>query len=297
MSFDLQNFSEALGWQLAGACEAKMSPEHKAQFREWIQKYKGPQMNYLERRLEERLDPSRYFPEVQSVLCFGLAYFPGWAEGEVKVSNYSWGEDYHEALKEKLEETASALQEKFPSMLYRSTVDTAPVAEKYWAIRSGIGWQGKNSLILNRRWGSLFFLGEILCNLPIETFNRLPLETDHCGTCQRCIEACPTDALEPYRLDAGRCISYWTLEHKGDFGRETPPFREWVAGCDICQEVCPWNRKLEPQSQLKPELGLQKLKAEEVASPEWPARIEGKAVSYVRPENWKRNLTWVKKSS
>jgi epoxyqueuosine reductase len=290
MPFDLQTFSEQFGWSLSGVASVEMSKEAKDKFRDWIQDKKGPQMHYLEKRLEERLDPRKYFSSAQSILCFGLYYFPGWAKGEVKISNYSWGEDYHRVLKEKLEETARALQKEFPQMEYRVCVDTSPIAEKYWALQAGLGWQGKNTLVLNTKIGSTFFLGEILCSLPPERFQKTPRMADHCGTCQRCLLACPTDALEPYVLDASRCISYWTLEHKGDFTEATPEFKSWVAGCDICQEVCPWNQKLIP---LETDLRLQELSPEALNRADWLERIEGRAISYVKEANWERNLRWV----
>ncbi|TVQ78613.1 MAG: tRNA epoxyqueuosine(34) reductase QueG [Bradymonadales bacterium] len=295
MSFDLDSFSKDLGWTISGVSDLHVPIELKDQYQEWLRKYKGPQMQYLERRMEERLDPLRYFPKAKAILCFGLYYFPGWAEGPVKVSNYSWGEDYHRVLKEKLQKTERALRDQFPELESKLCVDTAPVLEKFWAQRAGLGWQGKNTLLLHPRHGSSLFLGEILINLSPETFKRKPVMTDHCGSCRRCLDACPTDALQAYVLDAKKCISYWTLEHRTEFSDDTPNFHNWIAGCDICQEVCPWNRKLIPLEDSEA-LSFQKLQGSDIEDPNWPQRIESKAISYVPKENWKRNLDWIQRA-
>ena len=294
-SFDLSNFAKSLGWSVAGACAAEVPENVQTLFSDWLKKYKGPQMKYLERRFQERVRPKDYFPQAQSILCFGLFYFPGWASGDVKVSNYAWGEDYHERLSRLLEETAQALQKELGTFDYKICVDTAPVLEKNLAAQAGLGWQGKNTLLLNKNFGSFVFLGEIFCSLPLETFTTALPVTDHCGTCRRCIEACPTQALEPYVLHAEKCISYLTLEHKGPFSETTPAFSHWVAGCDICQEVCPWNQRLIPLNDMHKD--LQYLTAEDVSSDDWSRRIQTKAVSYVPFENWNRNLSHVSKKN
>lgn len=239
-------------------------------------------MNYLKRRKEERKYPERYFDGAKSILCFGLYYFPGWASGSIKVSNYAWGTDYHDVLRSKLEDTVKDLKKLFGEFQYRLTVDTSPVLEKPLAVQAGLGWQGKNTLLLNSKFGSYLFLGEIISDLPLEAFQSRMRVNDHCGSCTRCIEACPTDALSPYDLDARKCISYWTLEHRGAFPPEVPRWKEWIAGCDICQEVCPWNQRLIPLKgvQEPAPLPLDKLR-------------EGRALSYVPLADLERNLTHV----
>ncbi|MDB5037902.1 MAG: tRNA epoxyqueuosine(34) reductase QueG [Bacteriovoracaceae bacterium] len=294
LNFDLTLFAQELGWNLAGVCSPDLNDDTKQKTKVWLEDSKGPQMDYLKRRADERMNPRNYFPETESILSFGLYYFKGWASGDVKVSNYAWGEDYHTLLKNKLELTATALKERLGSFSYRICVDTAPVLEKAIATKSGLGWQGKNSLVLNPQVGSLFFLGEIFTSLPLSHFQaKLPM-TDHCGNCTRCIEACPTDALTPYVLDAGKCISYWTLEHKGPFDKQTPPLSNWIAGCDICQEVCPWNQKLIP---LDGSRELQNLSKEDILSSTWTEKIKNSAASYVPKENWTRNLEKITEKS
>jgi epoxyqueuosine reductase len=235
--FDLQAWAENEGWSLAGACDIKL-PEHiPSLYKTWLEKYKGPQMNYLSRRIDERLDPQKYFSEAKSIIAFALYYYPGSAEGDLKVSNYAWGKDYHDVLKDKLEASAQKLQKLLGPFDYRVCTDTSPLLEKTLAQEAGLGWQGKNTLLINPEHGSYLFLGEILTSLPLDRFEENKKITNHCGTCTRCIDACPTDALEPFVLDAKKCISYWTLEHKGEFDKTTPDFHGWLAGCDICQDV------------------------------------------------------------
>lgn len=291
MSFDLEIWAKTIGWTTAGVSPPEISKERVEYFEAWLREKKGPQMSYLERRKHERMDPKKYFPRLQSILCFGLEYFPGWAQGKYKISNYAWGEDYHQVLRQKLEETVEALQKVLGDFEYKVMVDTAPALEKVIAAQAGLGWQGKNTLLLHRHAGSQFFLGEIFTDLPLSRFQAdLPVR-DHCGTCQRCIEACPTNALSPYELDAGKCISYWTLEHKGPFTNETPPWKEWIAGCDICQEVCPWNQKLIPTSTALEPQNVEML----IDLGRLDELVAGRAISYLPPESWKRNLEHVRK--
>lgn len=289
--FNLQKLARSLGWSDAGVCAPEVAPQTQEQYKTWLKNYKGPQMTYLEKRQKERLHPERYFPQVKSVLVFSDYYFPGWAQGEVKVSNYSWSEDYHIKLKRRLEQTVEHMKSALGDFSFRPTVDTSPVLEKHFAIQAGLGWQGKNSLVLNRRDGSLFFIACLLTDLDLQLFDRPEIQTDHCGNCRRCIDACPTDALEPYVLKADLCISYLTLEHKGPIEVE---FDEWVAGCDICQEVCPWNQKLIPLNEGIDQ-GFSNLSLDDLESSSWKKRIKDKAVSYVKDKNWSRNIEHLKK--
>jgi len=227
-------------------------------------------MEYLARRVDERCSPTNYLPSVQSIICFGLYYFPGWAQGEIKLSNYSWGPDYHEVLKSKLEQSITLLRKHFPESEMKALVDTAPALEKVLATQAGIGWQGKNTLLIHPKMGSMIFLGEIYSSIPLSHFEAPTIIKDHCGKCSRCIDACPTQALTPYELDASRCISYWTLEHRGSFDKTTPSWTNWIAGCDICQEVCPWNSKLIPLKIDNPYLGF----IEQPTAGEWLSMTE-----------------------
>jgi epoxyqueuosine reductase len=288
MKVNLQEVALTHGFSTAGFCSPRLSSDTKSKVKVWLEHYKGPQMDYLVRRLPERLEPQIYFKAAQSALVFADYYFRGWAKGSAKVSNYAWGNDYHLVLKEKLTAVVRSLKETLGEFEYRICVDTAPVLEKALAVQSGIGWQGKNSLVLNSEVGSQFFIGVILTSLAPELFAPSRPIKDRCGTCTRCIEACPTAALQPYVLNASKCISYWTLEHKGPFDSSTPDFSNWVAGCDICQEVCPWNQKLIPISSEASD--FQSLSPKDIESSNWPDRVKKSALSYIPEENWKRNL-------
>jgi len=286
---DLGKFAESLGWAKAGVSEPEIRPESLRHYDEWLKHYKGAGLEYMERRKLERQSPKAYFPNVRSILCFGLYYFPGWAAGPLKVSNYSWGQDYHEVLKTKLEQTVLELIKVLGAFEYRICVDTSPVLEKVLAAQAGLGWQGKNSLVLNQEYGSFLFLGEIFTDIALETFQATLNATNRCGTCERCIVACPTGALEDSVLKTELCISYWTLEHRGAFTAKTPKWNNWIAGCDICQEVCPWNQDLIPLE------GVSRLEIseEDIRLGGIHERVKDSALSYVPKDAWLRNLEHV----
>lgn len=204
-------------------------------------------MSYLAKRFEERIDPSVYLPGAQSVICVAMNYHttldsdtsdPG-ATG--RIARYALGDDYHELIKRRLHQLADWIREREPNAITRAAVDTAPVMEKELSARAGIGWLGKNTCVINPRIGSWILLGEILTTIPLP-FDEPAI--DRCGSCTRCIDACPTQAITaPYQLDARKCISYLTIENRGEIESELQPLvGDWLFGCDICQEVCPFNR-------------------------------------------------------
>ncbi len=206
-------------------------------------------MAYLARHRDVRLDPARMLPGVASILCVALSYFTEAGdrlarEGAARVSRYALGRDYHRHLRGKLHRLLAFIQTLRPGTRGRVAVDTAPVLERHWAVASGLGWWGNHGCVIVPPWGSWVFLGEILLDLPLPA--GLPRAT-RCGDCRRCLSACPTGALvAPGRLDARRCISYWTVEHRGPFTGQTPRLSPWAFGCDRCQEACPWNRHVAP---------------------------------------------------
>lgn len=238
-----------LGFDLVGIAPAEGSPE-LVFYRHWLDSGYAGEMHYLQRNAERRLDMQQVVPKARSVVVCGLNYdtdYPystdaddaehGW------VARYAWGGDYHDCMQEKLRALQAFVAERVPddvaSKLY---VDTGPVVERVYAKYAGLGWFGKNTCILNKNLGSWLFLGELILSLPLD-YDRPTL--DHCGTCTRCLDACPTDAiLEPYVLDSRKCIAYLTIELKGSVPEELrPQMGHHVFGCDICQDVCPWNRK------------------------------------------------------
>jgi len=208
-------------------------------------------MSYLENYFDKRMDPTLLVPGAKSVVSLLYNYSPKIdlaREGEYKVSKYAYGEDYHFVVKDKLKTLLDILQDKIGTMNGRAFVDSAPVMERTWAQRSGLGWIGKNSLLLNREMGSFFFIAEIIIDLPLEYDQAVK---DFCGTCTACIDACPTHAIvEPYVVDGSKCISYYTIELRESIPTEVKgKFENWIFGCDICQDVCPWNSFSQPHGE------------------------------------------------
>ncbi len=216
----------------------------------WLGRGYQGQMAWLEREPEKRTDPRRILPDAKTVISVALNYYTPQQHVDDpekgKISRYAWGDDYHDVLKEKLRTLLDWIVDYYPGASGKICVDTAPIMEKAWAMRAGIGWIGKNSNVLTKENGSWIFLGEILLNLDLDHDEPA---TDHCGTCTACIDACPTDAIvEPYVVDSNKCISYATIELRTD---ELPDdvsskLEGWLYGCDICQDVCPWNRFEKP---------------------------------------------------
>jgi len=231
-----------LGFDLVSTGPAT-PPEHGPALRRWLEAGHAGTMGYLERRVEERLDPARVLPGARSVLCVALNYYQGEAPDPSwrPVARYAWGRDYHDVIGPRLERLAAHLAETAGARS-RGYVDTGPVLERDLAARAGLGWIGKNTMLLHPGFGSWFFIGVLLTTA--ELTHDEPL-ADRCGTCRACLDACPTGAFAaPYVLDARRCVSYLTIEHRGDIAAEAHAgMAGWQFGCDICQDVCPWNRK------------------------------------------------------
>ena len=246
---DIRAAARRLGFQLCGFARADSVP-HAAFVRQWIDGGNAGGMRYLERSLAQRLDPRHALPAVRSVITVGYRYLPppvppvDWQrEMRGRIAAYALGADYHRTVAERLRALAAQIAELRPGAVLRPAVDTSAVLEREWAALGGMGWFGKNTNILHNENGSYFFLGELLTDLALDPD---PPIADHCGTCTRCLDLCPTEALQPgYVLDARLCISYLTIEHRGTI---PVPLRaklgNWIFGCDVCQEVCPWNEKL-----------------------------------------------------
>jgi epoxyqueuosine reductase len=234
------------GFDLAGIAPARATPE-TAFLREWVARGYAGEMGYLERRLEERVDPRRVMDGVQSILVVGLVYDPGErppaSRESAEISRYAGGDDYHDVLLARLRAVEAGLAELAGRPVRsRSYVDTGPVQERAFAALSGLGWIGKNTCLIHPRLGSYLFLGVLLTDLALAADGREP---DHCGSCRACLDACPTDAfVAPYVLDATRCLSYTTIELRGPIPEPLrAPQGDRVFGCDVCQEVCPWNER------------------------------------------------------
>ena len=229
-----------------------MEPEAR-QLEDWLNAGNHAGLDYMARNFDLRVDPTRLVPGAKTVVVLGYNYFPPDdtpSREAPKIARYAYGEDYHFVVKRRGKELLKRLRAEYGAVEGRVFVDSAPVLERQWAERAGQGWLGKNTLLLRRDRGSYFFLCELIVDLELKPDP--PVARDFCGTCRRCIDACPTDAIadEGYVLDAGRCISYLTIELREAMPAElTPQLEGWAFGCDICQEVCPWNRRAEPHEE------------------------------------------------
>ena len=239
----------------AGISKAEYLEEEAPRLEDWLLKGFQGEMSYMANHFDLRLDPTKLVPGSKSVVSLIYNYYPDTIDapvadaGEFKISRYAYGEDYHKVVRRKLKLLVKELKEEIGDFHARVFVDSAPVMEREWANRSGLGWAGKNTLLIHPRKGSYFFLAEIILDIELDYDHPI---RDHCGTCTRCIDACPTEAisLQGYVLDASRCISYLTIELKGEIPEQfTGKTENWIFGCDICQEVCPWNRFSTPHNE------------------------------------------------
>ncbi|QNR22857.1 tRNA epoxyqueuosine(34) reductase QueG [Croceimicrobium hydrocarbonivorans] len=244
--------AQRLGFVACGVAKARYLEEEAPKLESWLnQNYQG-EMAWLANHFDKRLDPSKLVPGAKSVISLIFNYYPAKVQEDPqapKIAKYAYGEDYHFVLKSKLKALVHFIQDEIGEIDGRVFVDSAPVMERKWAQEAGLGWLGKNTLLLNKKEGSFFFLAELILDLELEYDTAM--QTDHCGTCTRCIDACPTDAiLQPNLLDASKCISYLTIELKDSIPNEFKGKMEnWAFGCDICQDVCPWNRFSKPHQE------------------------------------------------
>jgi epoxyqueuosine reductase len=233
------------GFSFCGISKADFLADEAPRLEAWLKKSMHGEMAYMENHFDLRLDPRLLVPGAKSVVSFLYNYFPdpqrAIADGALKVSKYAWGEDYHFVVKDKLKLLMQQLTEQIGAIEGRAFVDSAPVLDKAWAKKSGLGWVGKNANLINKKQGSFFFIAELIIDLELAPDGPV---TDHCGTCRACIDACPTEAIvEPYVVDGSKCISYFTIELKKELPAEwISKMDGWLFGCDVCQDVCPWNR-------------------------------------------------------
>ena len=233
-----------IGFEKIGITKATATNDEKVRLEKWIKNNHHGSMSWIEKRKDERGNIFNYFKEVKSVISIGVNYYSGYDQDQIKsnskFSNYAWGEDYHDIIKSKLYTLLNDITANYPDIKGIACVDTSPIMEKVWAQRAGIGWQGKHTNLISRDYGSWLFLGELLLDVELDYDDEFI--DDLCGSCTACIDACPTYALGEYEIYAEKCISYLTIEHRGEFGQNTE-LHDWIYGCDICQEVCPWNQK------------------------------------------------------
>lgn len=241
----IKSYALELGFSKIGIARAGELAEEGQRLREWLGRGYHGTMDWMTRHVEKRSDPSYIVANAKSVISVAMNYYVELQHqnesGVGKITRYAWGDDYHIVITERLNRLVEFLKSEVPTMDARLYVDTGPVMDKAWAVRAGIGWLGKHTNVITREYGSWVFLGEIITDLELDYDEPI---ADFCGTCTACIDACPTDAIvEPYVLDSNKCISYLTIEHRGDIPDELKPkLEQWVYGCDICQDVCPWNK-------------------------------------------------------
>ena len=251
-SESIKKKAKELGFQKVGIAKAESTPKEKADLESWLKQGRHATMEWIVKRKNERGDIHTYFPEAKSIISVGINYYVGKDQSHIlfdgKISNYAWGDDYHDVVKKRLFQLLGWIKESQPKIKGIVCVDTSPVMDKVWAQRAGLGWLGKHTNLITRDHGSWLFLGELILDIDLEFDS--PFDVDLCGSCTACIDACPTQALNEYQIDAGKCISYLTIEHRGDLPADQNNLHGWVYGCDICQDVCPWNEKFSETSDI-----------------------------------------------
>jgi epoxyqueuosine reductase len=298
----IKYWASSLGFSYCGFSKAEFLKEEANHLEEWLKRGYQGKMNYLENHFDKRLDPTLLVPGAKSVISLIYNYFPSkdiYKESldAFKIAKYAYGEDYHYVIKDKLKSLLSNIQKEIGEINGRAFVDSAPVHERAWAKKSGLGWIGKNSLLLNKSMGSFFFLAEIILDLDLEYDGAVK---DYCGTCTACIDACPTEAIpQPYVVDGSKCISYFTIELKDELPLEVKgKFENWIFGCDICQDVCPWNRFSQPASEesFKPNPQLENMTRndwKEITEEVFESLFRKSAVKRTKLDGLKRNIRFV----
>ena len=291
--------AKRLGFMSCGMSKAEFLEEEAPRLEEWLNKNRNGQMYYMENHFGKRLDPTKLVEGSKSVISLLLNYYPNEFQNpeSYKISKYAYGKDYHFVIKDKLKSLLQFIQNEIGEVDGRAFVDSAPVLDKAWAAKSGLGWIGKNSNLLSKKAGSFFFIAELIVDLELEYDTPV---TDHCGTCTACIDACPTNAIvEPYKVDGSKCISYFTIELKDQLPNSFKnTFDDWMFGCDVCQDVCPWNRfsksHSEPLFDPHPDLlKFDKKDWEEITKETFNEIFRKSAVKRTKFEGLKRNIEFL----
>lgn len=294
--------AERIGFISCGISKAEFLEEEAPRLENWLNKNMHGEMRYMENYFDKRLDPTKLVEGSKSVISLLLNYYPSETQREdsYKISKYAYGQDYHDVIKAKLKELLHSIQENIGEVNGRAFVDSAPVLDKAWAQKSGLGWMGKHSNLLTKQLGSFYFIAELIVDLDLEYDTPV---TDHCGSCTACIDACPTQAIvEPYVVDGSKCISYFTIELKNQIPNEVKgQFDDWVFGCDVCQDVCPWNRFSKSHSEplFSPNenlLNFSKKDWEEITQEVFSEIFKKSAVKRTKFTGFTRNIKFVKQS-
>lgn len=297
--------AKRLGFLSCGISKAGFLEEEAPHLEKYLKNNMNGEMAYLENHFDKRLDPTLLVPGSKSVISLLLNYFPSenQIEDTYKISKYAYGTDYHFVIKDKMKQLMNFISEEIGEVDGRAFVDSAPVLDKAWAAKSGLGWVGKHSLLLTKQVGSFYFVSELILDLELEYDTPV---TDHCGSCTACIDSCPTNAIVADRVvDGSKCISYFTIELKNEMPVEfsetkKDKFKDWMFGCDICQDVCPWNRFSQPHNQPlfnpHPEmLSMSKKDWEEITEDVFQKIFKKSAVKRTKFSGLKRNIEFLKK--
>ena len=296
--------AKELGFDLIGFTKYQLLSNETQLLEEWLKKGYQSGMNYMDRNTDKRKDVSQILENCKSIISLGMNYYVDEEfdkdENCGKVSRYAWGKDYHLIIWEKLDRLIEFIKALDPSFKAKSYVDTGPVMDKAWAVKSGLGWQGKHSNIINKEIGSWFFIANILTNQRFENYNK-PIE-DFCGTCTACIDACPTKAIvQDYVVDANKCISYLTIENKNIIPDEfIGKFENWIFGCDICQDVCPWNIKFAEETFLNEFKNIENkiisfTEIKDMENRQFKSKFEGSPILRAKLKGLKRNSEFLQK--
>ena len=298
----VKRLAKEQGFMACGISKADFLEEEATGLEQWLKHGYHGDMKWMENHFDERLDPRKLMPGAKSVISVLLNYFPEESQeaGTPKISKYAYGRDYHKVIRGKLKRMLQGIHEEIGEVHGRGFVDSAPVMDRAWARRSGLGWIGKHSLLLSKKSGSFYFIGELIVDLELDPDGP---STDHCGSCTACMDACPTQAIiAPTVVDSNKCISYLTIEYKKALPSEfQDKMDQWVYGCDTCQDVCPWNRfskpHQEPDFNLREAVGKNGWQEwEEITHELWEEIMQGSAIRRTGYEGFMRNLNFAKKS-
>lgn len=299
-SAKIKSAAHALGFLSCGIAKADFLEEEAPRLEQWLRQSHHGSMGYMERHFDKRLDPRRLVPGAKSVVSLLLNYHTDKTQADPKapkISTYAYGTDYHFVLKEKLKKLMQLIHTEIGEVNGRVFVDSAPVMDKAWAAKSGLGWIGKNTNLISKKMGSFFFIAELIIDLELDYDSPT---TDHCGSCTACIDACPTEALhQPYQIDGSKCISYLTIELKDNIPTEFKgKMDNWAFGCDVCQTVCPWNRFASPHNEpaFEPHedlLSLTNREWQEMTSEVFTTLFKNSAVKRTQFEGLKRNIKFL----
>ncbi|WP_029596522.1 tRNA epoxyqueuosine(34) reductase QueG [Flavobacterium sp. ACAM 123] len=296
----IKSEAKRLGFLSCGVSKAGFLEEEAPRLEIWLNKNKNGQMSYMENHFDKRLNPTLLVEDAKSVVSLLLNYYPEQKQNDeaYKISKYAYGADYHQVIIGKLKELLFSIQETIGEVSGRAFVDSAPVLEKAWAAKSGLGWIGKNSNLLTQKVGSFYFIAELVIDLDLDYDYAT---TDHCGTCTACIDACPTQAIvAPYIVDGNKCISYFTIELKESIPQEMRGhFEDWAFGCDICQDVCPWNKFSKPHNEplLNPNpdlLSMNRKDWDEITEETFRAVFKDSPLKRAKFSGLKRNINFLK---